>query len=632
MLNNILASRYKIIQFLGSGGFGQTYTAEDTHRPGNPICVVKHLKPISSQTFYLEASKRFFEKEAEALEKLGHYPQIPRLLAYFEEDNEFYLVQEFIQGNVLNPEFKPGRCWSENQVMQLLQEISEILHFVHSNGVIHRDLKPGNIIRRQEDNKLVLIDFGIIKEISMQLTAAQSQMATSVIIGTAGYMPPEQARGKPRFSSDIYALGVIAIQAITGLTPQELKEDAQGEIEWQSHTQINPLLGNILSSMVRYQFQDRYKSAKEVMNALEAIGDPTIASTEYPATQINTISRYSAGKSVVATNNTGSSGASLSNANAVSSQQINSAPQTGSNSNGSNSNSSSCISETSSKSPLKMFGFPMAIIAVGIIGIGAVFAAFGLNRGRDINPILANIEEIKTFKQQKEYSECIDKADKVSLPSQDSPSYERAKTELTNTVNECRILQAKSFAEQGDFAKAITEANKIPKQQPFSEDSQQLIDVWSQKITDKATQDYKNSGNLENAITTLKVIPSTSSHYQNAQKLEQQWQQQDNANKEHLNIAQRALTKNRYDDAIAAVNKIPNTTYWKTKKKEIIEKAESAKHSVNSASTSEPPIEKSKAKTVNENQNTTNPMENSKTIDNCQDSQSIFGQGSNCDN
>ncbi|KST70316.1 serine/threonine-protein kinase [Mastigocoleus testarum] len=616
MLNKILASRYKIIKFLGAGGFGQTYIAEDTHRPGNPICVVKHLKPINSQTYYLETSKRFFQKEAEALEKLGNYPQIPRLLAYFEEENEFYLIQEFIDGNLLNSEFKPGCCWSENQVMQMLQEILEILHFVHSNGVIHRDLKPGNIIRRQEDNKLVLIDFGIIKEISMQLTAAKTQMATSVIIGTAGYMPPEQARGKPRFSSDIYALGVIAIQAITGF--QELKEDANGEIEWQSHTQVNPQLAVILSNMVRYQFQDRYKSAQEVLDVIKSLTNPTVASPRYPVSQPNTISSSSASasKSIAAPHNTASSDTPLSNAisssrenqnsgNTVSnSAPINSASINSASPTASNFDAPHSVPQSSPKNPLKVLVFPVAVITLLIVAAGGIITIFGLNWGKNQN-FLANVEEIKSFKKQKEYSKCIDKGDKVSLLSQDSLPYSQAKTELINIVNECRILQAKLLAERGDFAKAITEANKVPKNQAFSENSQQSINVWSKKIIDKATENYENSGDVDNAITTLKVIPSTSSHYKNVQELTQQWQKQNNTNKEYLSLAQRALTQNRYNDAIAAANKISNTPYWDIKKKGIIQKVTSLRKN-----------------------STTDP----KTIDNCQGSQSIFAQGSNCNN
>jgi serine/threonine-protein kinase len=136
------------------GGFGQTYIAQDTRRPGNPICVVKHLKPGTDPRVF-DTAKRLFNSEAETLEKLGNHDQIPRLLAYFDENQEFYLVQEYIEGHTLAEELIPGKRWSESQVIQLLQEVLEILEFVHRQGVIHRDIKPDNIIRRASDNKLV---------------------------------------------------------------------------------------------------------------------------------------------------------------------------------------------------------------------------------------------------------------------------------------------------------------------------------------------------------------------------------------------------------------------------------------------------------------------------------------------
>src|SRR5919199_4092187 len=157
MIGQFLARRYQIIRVLGAGGFSQTYVAEDTHIPGNPTCVVKQLKLASNYPHLLETARQLFQREAETLVKLGHHKQIPQLLAYFEEDQEFYLVQEFIEGHTLTHALLPGQQLQENQVSQLLVEILEILEFVHTQGVIHRDIKPDNIMRRHKDHKLVLI-------------------------------------------------------------------------------------------------------------------------------------------------------------------------------------------------------------------------------------------------------------------------------------------------------------------------------------------------------------------------------------------------------------------------------------------------------------------------------------------
>lgn len=104
MKGQLLGGRYRVVKVLAHGGFSQTYVAEDIHRPGNPQCVVKHLLPNLANSKFLQNARRLFQAEAEILEKLGDYDRIPRLLAYFEEDREFYLVQEFIPGHTLRTE------------------------------------------------------------------------------------------------------------------------------------------------------------------------------------------------------------------------------------------------------------------------------------------------------------------------------------------------------------------------------------------------------------------------------------------------------------------------------------------------------------------------------------------------
>ena len=165
-IGKILDGRYKIIDVLGSGGFGQTFIAQDLRAPGQPRCVVKQLQPVSNNPQVFHLSRRLFNKEAETLERLNH-KQIPQLLAYFEEAQEFYLVQELIEGHSLRYELLPKPS-SELKVLLIVKELLEILDFIHEWGVIHRDIKPSNIIRRHSDQRLVLIDFGAVKEIQAQ--------------------------------------------------------------------------------------------------------------------------------------------------------------------------------------------------------------------------------------------------------------------------------------------------------------------------------------------------------------------------------------------------------------------------------------------------------------------------------
>ncbi|QDL09978.1 protein kinase [Brasilonema octagenarum UFV-E1] len=264
----ILDGRYKIVKVLGAGGFSETYIAEDIKLPNNPLCVVKQLKPANSKPEQLEIARRLFSSEAQALQKQGSYKQIPQLLAYFEEDEEFYLVQEYIIGHALSQEMLPGQRLLETRVIEILQDLLETLVFVHNNNVIHRDIKPSNIIRRDSDGKLVLIDFGAVKEVTTQILDHSEQTAFTIGIGTRGYAPSEQCYGRPQYSSDIYAVGMIGIKALTGMAPHEIERDANSELKWVDKAYVSQSLSDILTKMVREDFRQRYQSASQALEAL----------------------------------------------------------------------------------------------------------------------------------------------------------------------------------------------------------------------------------------------------------------------------------------------------------------------------------------------------------------------------
>jgi CHASE2 domain-containing sensor protein/tRNA A-37 threonylcarbamoyl transferase component Bud32 len=276
--NYLLDGRYQAERALGSGGFGVTYVARDTKRPGKPQCVIKQLVPARRDASFVSLARRLFNTEAEILAKLGHHAQIPQLLAYFEDRQEFYLVQEFIDGMPLDRELEGAtEPWSAAQVLDLLRQLLPVLGFIHSQRVIHRDLKPGNIIRvggaslkeTRDRGKLVLIDFGAVKEIQPQATKEQSR---TIAIGTRGYTPPEQYAGQPNYTSDIYALGTIAIEALTNTHPRYLPVDDQtGNLIWHDRVSIDPQLMRVLDKMVAYHFRDRYQSAAAVLIDLPSI-------------------------------------------------------------------------------------------------------------------------------------------------------------------------------------------------------------------------------------------------------------------------------------------------------------------------------------------------------------------------
>ncbi len=269
-----LGGRYKIIEKLGAGGFGQTFLAQDLHLPGHPRCVIKKLKAQTDDANTLSMARRLFDTEAKVLYQLGNHDQIPRLLAHFEDNQEFYLAQELIEGEPLTHELALGQPWTEAQAIALLQDILQVLAFVHEQQVIHRDLKPPNLIRRRNDGRIVLIDFGAVKQVSTQsINTETEQTNLTISIGTKGYMPNEQLAGTPRFSSDVYAVGMLGIQALTGVNPKRLSENPRtGEIEWREHAKhVSPEFADILDQMVRYDFRDRYQTAVEALEALQTL-------------------------------------------------------------------------------------------------------------------------------------------------------------------------------------------------------------------------------------------------------------------------------------------------------------------------------------------------------------------------
>ncbi|WP_414567603.1 protein kinase domain-containing protein [Nostoc sp. CCY 9925] len=286
IIGKLLQGRYQIVQSLGAGVFGQTYIALDVDYPDNAKCVVKQIKASSFESNYLDTLRLLFLTETETLKLLGSHQQIPEFIACFEENKRFYLVQEYIEGHALTAELpinqEWGSLWSESEVVKFLLDVLGILEFVHSQGVIHCDIKPENLIRRTVDGKLVLIDFGSIQSIDFGIGAELP--IHRIPVTSLGYIPPEQFIGETQPNSDIYALGMIAIQALTGLEPLQLKADPYtNEIIWRSpNTPVNDYLAAVLSQMIRYDYQDRFQSADEVLRVLkQMIWEPQPADDQF---------------------------------------------------------------------------------------------------------------------------------------------------------------------------------------------------------------------------------------------------------------------------------------------------------------------------------------------------------------
>jgi serine/threonine protein kinase len=266
----LFRDRYRVIKVLGRGGFGVTYLAEIASLPGEPKCVIKQLCPKTQNALSLERAKVRFRREARALASLGSHSQVPQLLDYFTTNGEFYLVQDYIQGETLAQEIRRRGRRSEAEVKRFLVEILPVLQFIHRNRIIHRDIKPSNIIRSEGDNRLVLIDFGAVREFLTDIdNTTFFQPQTTQFVGTPGFAPPEQLALRPCYSSDIYALGMTCLFLLTGRSPIEFEvEPKAGNIQWSHTVTVSEHFASVLDKMLRTSPEDRYPSIEDLERAL----------------------------------------------------------------------------------------------------------------------------------------------------------------------------------------------------------------------------------------------------------------------------------------------------------------------------------------------------------------------------
>ncbi|WP_138498076.1 serine/threonine-protein kinase [Nostoc sp. PA-18-2419] len=276
MIPTLLNDRYRIISVLGTGGFCETFLAEDTQMPSGRRCVIKQLKPVTDNPDVYQLVQRRFQREAAILEELGGSSnQIPTLYAYFQADGQFYLVQEWISGQTLNQQVKQNGCLSESEVVPILINLLKLLDFVHSKGIIHRDIKPDNIILRSSDGNPILIDFGAVRETMATVMYPEGTVSNSMIIGTPGFMPSEQAAGRPVFASDLYSLALTAIFLLMGKLPHELMTDSYTGEQVLNRDAISRNLMEVLKKATQFDVRERYSTAKEMLDALQAIANST---------------------------------------------------------------------------------------------------------------------------------------------------------------------------------------------------------------------------------------------------------------------------------------------------------------------------------------------------------------------
>jgi len=265
----LIQERYRVVKLIGQGGFGKTFLAVDEGQSPPVPCVIKQFWSQNQASEALKQAKALFQQEALRLLELGQHPQIPTLLAHFEQEQCLYLVQEFIDGTNLARVQEEEGIFSEAQIWQILNDLLPVLRFIHDRWVIHRDIKPENIIRRHSDGRLVLVDFGAAK-----LVSEIDQYKTGTSIGSPEYVAPEQARGKAVFASDLYSLGVTCIHLLTQISPFDLFDVVNDCWAWRQYLTVgvSDRLSQILDKLLQNAVSQRFQSADE---AMQAIGNPS---------------------------------------------------------------------------------------------------------------------------------------------------------------------------------------------------------------------------------------------------------------------------------------------------------------------------------------------------------------------
>jgi eukaryotic-like serine/threonine-protein kinase len=283
MFNDILHVHYKIIKVLGLGRSGITYLAQDIDTIDSPLVIVKEIQHPSHSGSTPGLIDAFFDAQGSIAHKVGQHPQIPTVVAKFAEDSHRYLVREYIEGEPLSQELTPGVIWDQTQVFDFLMDLIGVLCFVHSFGYIHQDINPHNIIRNSHDQRFNLIGFSGVKDLGRDHNTPANYL---VNCNNSVYIPYEQEQNAPHFNSDLYAVGAIAIQALTGKFPLERDPDSY-EFNWQDQVKIDQKLIKIIDRMVRPDYRNRYQSGLEVLADLQSF-----ALTQMPQTKPDRFKPY----------------------------------------------------------------------------------------------------------------------------------------------------------------------------------------------------------------------------------------------------------------------------------------------------------------------------------------------------
>lgn len=523
---------YRILAPLGQGGFGRTFLvraeANATEAEAGHKYVLKEFCPNMTDPESRQIAQDRFLREAAVLLDMGQkHDQIPRLLSYFRHQDGFYLVQEYIAGETLTQRVERQGPLSSATVAQILQQVLPILSFLHNQKIIHRDVKPDNIILRAADGKPVLIDFGAVKESVNTVITTGHGKAVSVIVGSPGFMPPEQATGRPTYVSDLYSLGLTAIYLLTGKAPQDLNTHYYSqELIWQAAvTDLDPALAEVLEKAICFNPRDRYDTAQVMLDAINQlkfdsepgqlnghIHTPTVADPDV-----------------------------VPLASPTAPTQLFSADQAG-------------IVPTVKRiisprhRPKLRWRLRLAIFSLLAAGLGATLYSLQVIKQQQV--ILANVQELR---QQGRYPECVAKLASLGAVNTLPP-------DLQNLKSDCHLAWAEQEAQAGHLGAAIAQTNQVANNATIYPAASRLQDKWAKQLLDAAKQDYLQ-GRLQVAVDLANSIPESSSHRVIAQASIQTWQLEWERNQKHIRAAQTALQVGDWQEAQVRASEV-TTPYW----------------------------------------------------------------------
>jgi serine/threonine protein kinase len=280
-MSELINQQYRVLRELGNGNFARTCLVENIRHPEAGRAVLKLLKPNQPNRRLQALAKTLFDQEVQILKELEPYKSTPSLLAEFDRDGKIGLVQTFVEGISVQDTFRRSLFWDELQLVGFLTATLSTLGLLHKAGFVHRDLNPAHWIQPVDDSSLMLIDFNgaqklrPLEALGLEVSLdREPDITTAFVIGTSGYMAPEQMQGHADVRSDLYALGLIAIQGVTGRSPSQFGRNIQGEICWQPLTPLRIELIDILTHLVRYRPQDRYSSAAEALHEVHEYTQP----------------------------------------------------------------------------------------------------------------------------------------------------------------------------------------------------------------------------------------------------------------------------------------------------------------------------------------------------------------------